>query len=120
MASIKVLAGDFVSYGSNSFTFGSFLLVQKESKWGSTTSYNPKTDVVSIEAVNEENATKVGSALGLGAIGALVAGPVGAVVGGLLGGRGKDVTFAVEFRDGRKLLGSIDSKAWTKILAARF
>jgi hypothetical protein len=120
MASIKVLAGDFVSYAPSAFTFGSFVLTPKDAKWGNQTTYNPKTDIVSLEVVNEQNAAKVGGALGLGAVGALVAGPVGAIVGGILGGRGKDVTFAAEFRDGKKLLGKIDAKAWEKVVAARF
>lgn len=124
MASLKVLAGDFVTYAPASC--GSLLgiamitVTPKDSQWGSPKSYNVKTDVKSLTLANEQDGVRAFGAAGWGTVGALLAGPAGLIAGAILGGRGKDVTFIAEFNDGKKLLGRTDGKTWDKLLAARF
>ena len=42
------------------------------------------------------------------------------MAGLLLGGKGKDVTFILKLKDGRKMLATTDSKTFTKIAAMAF
>lgn len=120
MAKIKVLAGDFNKHGANSYSFGSFVLVPKESTWGKSKSYTAKRGLKSISEASEETGVRVFGAVGWGTVGVILAGPVGAIIGGIIGGRGKKITFIAEFTDGKKLMGEMDSKAWTKVMAERF
>lgn len=52
--------------------------------------------------------------------GAALLGPVGLLAGLLLGGKGTDVTFIAQFKDGRKMLATTDAKAFTKLQALVF
>lgn len=62
-----------------------------------------------------EPSRSLGSALGWGVAGALVAGPVGLLAGLWLGGKEEEATFLATFKDGRKLLAITDGKTWSKI-----
>ena len=74
----------------------------------------------SIEKATEESVKRLGGSVGWGAAGAVLLGPVGLLAGLLAGGRGMDVTFVARFKDGRKLLGTTDSKTFVKLQAAVF
>lgn len=56
----------------------------------------------------------------MGVAGAALLGPIGLLAGLLLGGKGKDVTFILKLKDGRKMLATTDSKTFTKIAAMAF
>ncbi|MFP3409920.1 hypothetical protein SB757_35455, partial [Pseudomonas sp. SIMBA_065] len=57
-----------------------------------------------------ESSRSLGSALGWGVAGALVAGPVGLLAGLWLGGKEEEATFLATFKDGRKLMAITDGK----------
>jgi len=42
------------------------------------------------------------------------------LAGLLLGGKGKDVTFILQLKDGKKMLATTDAKTFTKIQALAF
>ena len=63
---------------------------------------------------------QLGGTVGWGVVGATLLGPVGLLAGLLLGGKGKDVTFIMKLKDGRKLLGTVDGKTYTKLNALIF
>lgn len=73
---------------------------------------------VTLEAASEDSVKKVGGAIGWGVVGGAIAGPLGLIAGALLGGNKKDVTFVAEIDDGRKFMGTIDSKSFIKLQAA--
>lgn len=52
--------------------------------------------------------------------GLVAEGPLGALAGVLAGGNKKEITFIAEFKDGRQILASTDSKTFTKTQAATF
>lgn len=116
MASIKVHAGDFNRWGNNSFAWSSFVLALPD---GGSKVYG-SNDIEELEVASEQNVKRMGGAIGWGAVGALALGPLGLLAGVLSGGNRKDVTFVVRFKDDRKLLGTIDQKAFIKIQALRF
>ena len=68
----------------------------------------------------EDNVKRLGGTVGWGVVGATLLGPVGLLAGLLLGGKGKDVTFIMKLKDGRKLLGTVDGKTYTKLNALIF
>ncbi|MEZ5990059.1 MAG: hypothetical protein R3F30_13205 [Planctomycetota bacterium] len=80
----------------------------------------PADAVEEIEVATEENVKRLGGTMGWGLAGGLLLGPVGLLAGLLAGGKRKAGTFVCMFRDGRKFLGTTDSKTWTAIMAARF
>lgn len=63
---------------------------------------------------------RLGGTVGWGVAGAALLGPIGLLAGLLLGGKGKDVTFILKLKDGRKMLATTDSKTFTKIAAMAF
>lgn len=73
----------------------------------------------SIEIGTEENVKKVSGAVGWGVVGGIVAGPLGILAGAMLGGNKKQVTFILELDDGRQLMGTVDSKTYTELVAAK-
>lgn len=116
MAKVKVHAANF-PHLEVSVTGGSFFICTKIMQIsGECVLAN---QILSIEIASEESVKKVGGALGWGVVGATLMGPVGAIAGVLLGGNKKDVTFVVEFVDGRKLMGEVDSKSYQKIIASK-
>lgn len=116
MAKIKVHAGDFSKINPQ-YTFGSFLL-NEPGKW--TASKYTAEDIETLEQASEENVKRVAGTAGWGIAGGALLGSVGLLAGLVAGGRGKDVTFVVKFKDGKKLLGTTDSKTFTKMQAALF
>lgn len=116
MAKIKVHAGDFSKINAQ-YTWGSFLL-NEPTKWTATSYSSDDIDV--LEQASEESVKRLAGTAGWGVTGAVLLGPVGLLAGLLVGGRGKDVTFVVKFKDGKKLLGTTDSKTFTKIQASQF
>ena len=114
--SFKVQAGDFVKGDHGQFIGGSFFL-------GVPGKFRPQqipiADVEELNIATEENVKRLGGAVGWGVAGGLLFGPVGLLAGLMMGGRKKLITFVCKFKDGRKFLGTADSKTWTAIMAAR-
>ncbi len=76
--------------------------------------------VETCEMASEESVKRLGGTVGWGATGAVLLGPVGLLAGLLAGGRGKDVTFILAFKDGKKALCTAKSKHYQEIQAALF
>jgi hypothetical protein len=119
MADVSVLAGDFNGAVPGAYVFGSLHLA-RPGAWSTTDVYVIRNDAVTLEIASEETVTKVGGAIGWGAVGGLVAGPVGLLAGAMLGGKGEKVAFVAEFIDGKKLMAICDKATWTKMLADKF
>ncbi|MFZ5763332.1 MAG: hypothetical protein ACOY8P_10455 [Thermodesulfobacteriota bacterium] len=73
-----------------------------------------------VEIMTEENKKKMLSTAAWGAVGALAIGPVGLLAGALSGGNKKEITFACYLKDGRKFMGTTDSKTYTKLQSLCF
>jgi len=122
---IKVEAGDFKT-GSNSqfvaiFGANQFQMALNQLGWAGykRANYSAK-DVEEITVASEDSVKSLGGTVGWGVAGAVLFGPVGLLAGLLAGGRGKNVTFICKFKDGKKFLGTTDSKTFTKIRASQF
>ncbi|MCE8020181.1 hypothetical protein HOP51_08640 [Halomonas sp. MCCC 1A11036] len=116
--SFKIHAGDFGEKKDAQFVAKTFLMPKPGAFWG-----QEKYDISQVEVLeqaSEENVKRLGGTVGWGVAGAALLGPVGLLAGLLVGGRGKDVTFIVQFMDGKKALCTASSKVYTQILAARF
>lgn len=112
MAKIIVHAGDF-GKGQSSIGFASMSLrTEKHPIMGETI---PFTELETVEIASEDNVKKIGGTLGWGIAGAALFGPAGLLAGLLLGGRKKQVTFVVKFKDGRKLLATTDAKTYAML-----
>jgi hypothetical protein len=118
MAKINLHAGDFKKGSGSSFIFGNFNMLTEKHPWGGE-SISLKR-LASIEVASEDRVKKVVGTVGWGAVGALALGPLGLLAGVLAGGNKKEVTFIAEFKDGRKLLATTDSKTFTTLKAAVF
>ena len=79
-----------------------------------------RSEVEEVSLATEENVKRLGGTVGWGVAGAALLGPIGLLAGLLLGGKGKDVTFILKLKDGRKMLATTDSKTFTKIAAMAF
>lgn len=112
---VKVLAGDFLEYGE--WDHGAFKFRTKATQL--TPNELPASTLESIEVATEENVKRVGGTAGWAAAGMVFLGPIGLLGGLLLGGKGKDVTFVAEFKDGRKFMATVDQKVYIEILAAK-
>jgi hypothetical protein len=123
---MKVLAGDFKTSSENgasaAFRSGRFSFPDPEVgfAWFPKLVHYDMGNVDELDEVSEENKVKVLGAAGWGTVGALALGPVGLLAGLILGGRGKQVVFAVKFYDGKRALVEVNQKVWKKIVAARF
>lgn len=118
MATIKIHAGDFPA-GKASSTFAAMTMPWKAGDgWGGECI--TFSEIETLELAGEESVKRVGGTLGWGIVGASLLGPVGMLAGLLAGGRGKEVTFVCQFKDGRRMLASTDSKTYTKMQAALF
>lgn len=124
MANLNIHAGDFSKgKGNISIMFG---MVSFSGAWQSGDGFSAKTntfgkdDIEEITLATEDSVKRVGGTVGWGAVGALALGPVGLLAGLLLGGKGKDVTFVLKLKDGRKMLATTDSKTYTKLTALTF
>lgn len=124
MANINIHAGDFtkgkgtISASTMAFSFTS-AWAPGDGFLGKSNSFT-KQDVEEVSVATEENVKRLGGTVGWGAVGAIALGPVGLLAGLLLGGKGKDVTFIIKFKDGRKMLATTDSKTFTKLAAMAF
>lgn len=76
--------------------------------------------VEACEIASEESVKRIGGTVGWGVTGAVLLGPVGLLAGLLAGGRGKDVTFVLAFKDGKRALCTAKSKHYQEIQAALF
>lgn len=113
----QVLAGDFHKGKNSQYAAGTFLM-EVQGKF--TRESIPVHNVQSIELASEESVKRLGGTVGWGIAGAALLGPVGLLAGLLAGGRGKDTTFIVIFKDGRKFMATGPSKVYTQIQAALF
>jgi hypothetical protein len=113
MGKINIHAGDFVTGNFSNFMFGKLMLaIGPVGFLGPKLEHIDKSNVCSIEEETEESVAKWGGAIGWGAAGAVLLGPLGFALGAVLGGRGKDVTFTMKLKDGRKILATTDSKTF--------
>lgn len=117
MSKFVIHGGDFIKGGTPpSFSFGYFRLCTVAHQWaGESVS---ASDIDTIEVLTEANAKRLSGSLAWGAVGAIALGPIGGLAGLLAGGNGSDVTFACQFKDGRKLVATVDSKTYAKIRGA--
>lgn len=125
MGRINVEAGDFKKGKHSQFlsTFGAniFQLATNDMGWtGYKTVDYKASDVQEVELASEDSVKRLGGTVGWGVAGAALLGPVGLLAGLLAGGRGRNVTFVCLFKDGKKFLGTTDSKTYKKIVASQF
>ncbi|WDY56638.1 hypothetical protein [Pseudomonas sp. PSKL.D1] len=112
MTRLTVQSGDFLQ-GEGEFRNGSLTLKTPRSPSpGERISLARITD---LQLASLESSRNLGSALGWGVAGALVAGPFGLLAGLWLGGKEEEATFLATFKDGRKLMAITDGKTWSKI-----
>lgn len=122
MPRVEIHAGDFLP-GKKSVEFlenffGTSLKVKRPGRFLRETIR--LTEIKSVEVASEENVKRLGGTVGWGTAGLLILGPVGLLAGLLAGGKGKNVTFVLQLKDGRRLLGTTDSRTFTKLQAATF
>ncbi|ADI90765.1 hypothetical protein [Acinetobacter oleivorans] len=124
MANIKIHAGDFnKGKGTLSFMFGKCSITPPYGdgdKWAPTAHPITAENIEEISLATEENVKRIGGTVGWGIAGAALLGPLGLLAGVLLGGKGKDITFILKLKDGRKMLATTDSKSYTKLSALAF
>ncbi|MGY4677642.1 hypothetical protein ACWIT3_07915 [Pasteurella sp. P03HT] len=122
MAKLKVHAGDFSSTTDTVHVMFGNISIHDPMGGGFTgkTEAFAKFQIETIELASEESAIRLGGAAGWGAVGGVLLGPVGLLAGLLLGGKGKDVTFIMVLKDGRKMLATTDSKTYTKMQSVMF
>lgn len=119
MATIEIHAGDFPR-GKHS-TNGSVISINwqpGDGLIGKSLVLIGQVDEAMI--ASEEDVKRTAGTIGWGVAGAALLGPVGMLAGLLLGGKGKDVTFILKFKDGKKMLATTDTKTFTKIQALAF
>lgn len=124
MAKLTVHAGDFPKgKASISSMFG---MVTVTFTWQPGDGLLPQSlslneqNIESLEMASEESVKRLGGTVGWGVAGAMLLGPAGMLAGLLAGGRGKDVTFVLKLNDGRRMLATTDSSAYTKLQALTF
>lgn len=116
MSKITLLAGDFGKARGARFGGGCFLFT-----YGLFKSETVKaTELEELEVASEESLKRLGGTLGWGIVGGLALGGVGALAGLLVGGRAKEVTFVAKFKDGRKLMATVEAPTFKAIQAATF
>lgn len=146
MAKLKIHAGDFDTKKPGAVNKKSFMLysdpqellqhkldnLEKKNLFGAlkagvsagAASFKAETisfdDIEEIEEASEDNVKRIGGTIGWGAAGAALLGPAGMLAGLLLGGKGKEITFVCKFKDGRRLLATVDSKTWLKMQSQLF
>ena len=139
MGKFKIQAGDFnKTHAGNTYMLGQFVLypdameAAKQAKsdgkgffkqmfaGAKSVSYKLPDDIEDLELASEDSVKKIGGTVGWGAAGAVMLGPAGLLAGLLLGGKGKEITFVCKFKDGRKMMATVDKKTWAKIQAKMF
>lgn len=119
VAKMKIHAGDF-GKGAGTYMFGSFGFPWQPGDGFGLGKGRHVSELQSVEIATEEAVKRVGGTVGWGVVGATLLGPVGLLAGLVAGGRGKDVTFVAQFKDGHRFLATVDAKTYTKIQAALF
>lgn len=118
---INVLAGNFKVGNRHQYVHGK-LVMKMEGKF--LRERILPSEIETLELASEEAVVSLGGAAGWGLTGDILLGPVGLLAGLVLGGKGKDVTFIVKFKDGRKFLGTASSKVFyelqKKVLVSSF
>jgi hypothetical protein len=103
---LKIVGGDFV--GSFAMCRDKHIFVHTKSSFMVDAhpydSKYPASMVASVEIVTEDNKARVGLILATGGL-------------GLLAGPRKEITALIRFRDGKKLLATMSSDAYKKIVA---
>lgn len=119
MSKIKVIAGDLATgtYDVPHDLLGREIVMRKQFSFD-------KLDLVKeierVELQTEESVKRLAGTAGWGIAGMAIFGPLGAIGGMLIGGKDKNVCFAVYLKDGRKFLATTDGKTYQKIAAAAF
>lgn len=119
MANLEIHAGDFPA--GKCTTNGGIITFPWQ--WGDGMTGQMLSLIGQVEAVTvatKEEVKRTGGTLGWGLVGSIALGPVGLLAGLLLGGKGKDVTFILLMKDGKKMLATTDAKTFTKIQAHAF
>jgi hypothetical protein len=116
---LKVVAGDFATYAANGYGAVGFVLWPNDGKFRWSAEVIPMSQVEILEQASEASVKKIGGTVGWGLAGAAVLGPVGLLAGLLMGGKKTEITFVTKFKDGRKLIATVDPKTWARILSAR-
>lgn len=125
MATLKVHAGDFpVCNATLSFMLG---VCSVSFPWQPGDGFSlgqslglSADNVDELVLASEESVKRLGGTLGWGAVGATLLGPAGLLAGLIAGGRGKNVTFALRLKDGRRMLATSDAATFTKLQALIF
>ncbi|WP_060508834.1 hypothetical protein [Pseudomonas sp. NBRC 111124] len=112
MTRLTVQSGDLLQ-GEGEFRNGSLTL--KTPRSPSPGERISLARIADLRLASLESSRSLGTALGWGVAGALVAGPVGLLAGLWLGGKEEEATFLATFKDGRKLMAITDGKTWSKI-----
>ncbi len=124
MANLTIHAGDFTKGNGSITILDRVFKISAPKAAGDGFSGNVQAfssiEIEEITVATEENVKRMGGTVGWGIAGAALLGPVGLLAGLLLGGKGKDVTFIMKFKDGRKILATTDSKTFTKLAAMAF
>lgn len=110
---IEIHAGDFKVGKNSQFVKDQFYLESNEQILREKI---PVLSVKEVKEVSEDNIQSLSKTMGWGVAGSLLLGPVGLVAGLLAGFKStKRITFMCLFDDGRKFLGTTDSKTWNAI-----
>lgn len=119
MATLEIHAGDFPT-GKCTINSGVIILPWQSGDGLVGRSVVLIGQIASVAIATEEEVKRTGGTIGWGLVGAAALGPVGMLAGLLLGGKGKDVTFILQLKDGKKMLATTDAKTFTKIQALAF
>ena len=127
MATIIIHAGHFkpgkinirLGIPANSIFFTPDVMRLTDVATGSVIYYKLE-DLAELEVASEESTKKMMGAIGWGLVGDLALGPLGLLAGVLSGGKQTNVKFIGNFKDGRRMLATTDSKTFTAMQAALF
>jgi hypothetical protein len=127
MATIIIHAGHFkpskinirLGISANSIFFTPYAMRLTDVATGGVIDYKLE-DLAELEVASEESTKKMMGAIGWGLVGDLALGPLGLLAGVLSGGKQTIVKFIGNFKDGRRMLATTDSKTFTAMQAALF
>ena len=115
--SFEVHAGDFKKGKDHQFLKNKLVMKRPGKFFRENIKLN---QIETVEIASEDAVKRIGGTVGWGIAGGLVLGPVGLLAGLLAGGKGKNVTFVCQLKDGRKFLATASSKIYTGLTAAVF